>query len=357
MIKEEGNVDFNLKDLSNPKMFQGAIEILGCEAESLMSSLEMMYRIRFVEEHIALGRKEGLIGGPVHLGSGQEAVAVGVASLLRKTDRVFGAHRSHSHILSQGASVHKLFAEVLGKNTGLSKGMGGSMHLTDIDNGFFGSTPIVAGTVSLAVGAAMAAKLQGVDDIGVAYFGDGAVEEGTVHESMNFAKITKSPVLFIVENNLLSSHMHMSERQPVLSTARFAKAHDMEFEIVDGNDVVAVEKATERLVKLCRSGNGPAFLEVITYRYFGHVDWRDDIDVGINRSIGELNEWKKRDPIKRLVKSLLHNNICTAEEISNIENKIMEEIDVAWQTAISDEFPPASALLERVYNSTNRGNE
>ena len=176
-----------LQGLADPTKFQNTISIDSVDACLLKKMLKSMILIRKTEQHLALGRKNGLIGGPVHLGAGQEAIAVGVSQSLQRTDRVFGAHRSHSHLLALNPNFYKLFAEVLGKSTGFSKGMGGSMHLYDQPNGFYGSVPIVAGTVSLAVGAAMAAKLMRTGDVGVAYIGDGAVEEGVVHESFNLA--------------------------------------------------------------------------------------------------------------------------------------------------------------------------
>lgn len=191
-----------LQGLSDPKKFNDLLSLHSEDSETLQNILKLMILIRKTEQQLAKGRKAGQIGGPVHLGAGQEAIAVGISQYLKSTDRVFGAHRSHSHLLALNPDFYKLFAEVLGKETGFSKGMGGSMHLFDQINGFYGSTPIVAGTLSLAVGAAIAAKLQKKDDIGVGYIGDGAVEEGVVHESFNFAKIQKAPMLFVIENNL-----------------------------------------------------------------------------------------------------------------------------------------------------------
>jgi len=308
-----------------------------------------MLRIRLAERCLAEGRRERLIGGPVHLGVGQEAVAVGVAAELRKTDRVFGAHRSHSHVLSMGSSLHRLFAEILGKDTGLSRGMGGSMHLWDQPNGFYGSVPIVSGTVPLAVGAALAAKMQGGGNVGVVYLGDGAVEEGVVHESLNLARMLKAPAIFVVENNLFASHMHISLRQPKEATARFAAANDISYEIVDGNDVVKVRAAAASLIERARVGHGPGFLEAVTYRWYGHVDWREDIDVGVNRSAEEVGAWRKRDPIARLVAGLQALSLIDADHLAAMEAKIAEEVAEAWKLAQSDAYPPLSALISRVF--------
>lgn len=344
--------DWSFGDLADPAKFQQAIDVAGHDIESLLTQLQMMLRIRLAERCLAEGRRDGLIGGPVHLGVGQEAVAVGVAAELRKTDRVFGAHRSHSHVLSMGSSLHRLFAEILGKDTGLSRGMGGSMHLWDQPNGFYGSVPIVSGTVPLAVGAALAAKLQGGGDVGVAYLGDGAVEEGVVHESLNLARMLKAPAIFVVENNLFASHMHISLRQPKESTARFAAANDIPYEIVDGNDVVKVREAAARLIDRARSGNGPGFLEAVTYRWYGHVDWREDIDVGVNRSTEDLTAWRKRDPVARLVAGLKAEGLIGTDQLTNMEAEIAKEVADAWKLAQADAYPPLSALTSKVFADT-----
>jgi pyruvate dehydrogenase E1 component alpha subunit len=342
--------NWSFDDLVDPSQHQQAIEVSGQDIETILGQLQMMLRIRLAERCLAEGRRDGLIGGPVHLGVGQEGVAVGVAAELRKTDRVFGAHRSHSHVLSMGSSLHRLFAEVLGKETGLSRGMGGSMHLWDQPNGFYGSVPIVSGTVPLAVGAALAAKMQDSGDVGVAYLGDGAVEEGVVHESLNLARMLMAPAIFIVENNLFASHMHISLRQPKEATARFAAVNDIPYEIVDGNDVVKVRAAAARLIRNARAGKGPGFLEAVTYRWYGHVDWREDIDVGVNRSADDVSAWRRRDPIARLVAGLQALGLLDADQLAEIEFKITEEITEAWKQAQSDPYPSNDALISRVFS-------
>ena len=343
----------DLKDLSNPKKFHNSISIDSEDTETLQQMLSSMLLIRKTEHQLAFGKKNNLIGGPVHLGAGQEAIAVGISQNLKKTDRVFGAHRSHSHLLALNPNFYKLFAEVLGKETGFSKGMGGSMHLYDQPNGFYGSVPIVAGTVALAVGAAMAAKMQKTDDIGVVYIGDGALEEGVVHESLNLAKIQKAPMLFVIENNLFASHMHISSRQPSDMTSRFAIANNISHKLVDGNDVVAVSKASKELIDDMRAGKGPALIELVTYRWYGHVDWRDDIDVGVKRSLDDVENWKKRDPILRLSKSMIKAKIWTMEQEKILNNKIDKEIQIAWEKAMNDPYPSSDSTLKYVYSQEN----
>jgi TPP-dependent pyruvate/acetoin dehydrogenase alpha subunit len=341
--------DWSLGRLSDPAQCQEPIHVLGQDRSVLLGQLEMMLRIRQAEQRLAVGRRDGLIGGPVHLGVGQEAVAVAVAAELRKTDRVFGAHRSHSHVLSLGASLHRLFAEVLAKKTGLSRGMGGSMHLWDQPNGFYGSVPIVSGTVSLAVGAALAAKLQGSSDVGVAYLGDGAMEEGVVHESLNLARMLKAPVLFVVENNLFASHMHVSLRQPFESTARFAAANDIPYAVVDGNDVVSLRNAAAKLINGARAEEGPGFLEAVTYRWYGHVDWRDDTDVGVHRSTDDLLAWRKRDPVVRLCQGLTNAGWLDEVQLADMERNINSEVENAWAQAMSDAKPSLEAVTSHVF--------
>ena len=339
----------DLKELSDPSKFHQLLDIENGDPEYLLDGLKLMIIIRKTEQQLALARKDGFIGGPVHLGAGQEAIAVGVSKSLKKTDRIFGAHRSHSHLLALNPDFYRLFAEVLGKSTGFSKGMGGSMHLWDQPNGFYGSVPIVAGTVSLAVGAAIAAKLQKVDDVSVVYFGDGAMEEGVVHESLNLARIQNAPVLFVVENNLFASHMHVSLRQPSNVMSRFAIANDIPHKLVDGNDVVVVADAAAELIANARSGQGPGFLEVVTYRWYGHVDWRDDIDVGVHRSLEDVDNWRARDPISRLSSAMINANMWSNEQEKSFCQELDAEIEVAWDNAMQDPYPPATATMNRVY--------
>lgn len=335
--------------LADPAEYHGPIELPGAAHDEAVAYLKAMVRIRRAEQKLAAAREAGLIGGPVHLGAGQEAVAVGVSASLRKSDRVFGAHRSHSHVLSMGGSLHGLFAEALGKDTGLSKGMGGSMHLWDQPNGFYGSVPIVAGTVPLAVGAGLAAAMQGTGDIAVSYLGDGAVEEGIVHESLNLASVLRAPVIFVVENNLFASHMHIELRQPSDSTARFAAANGIPHALVDGNDVIAVAAAAAELIDRARRGEGPGFLEAVTYRWYGHVDWREDVDVGVHRSDKDLTNWRARCPIARLRAALWERGVWGPDQEQDFEGDLADEVEEAWELAMADPYPERSALLDRVY--------
>lgn len=336
--------------LASPFSNHDAITLNQNHVAEYWCMLRDMVLIRTVENKLAWARESGLIGGPVHLGVGQEAIAVGVSKHLQKTDKIFGAHRSHAHIIALGSDVHRLFAEILGRNTGLVRGMGGSMHLWDETVGFSGSVPIVAGTVALAVGAALAAKIQSKDDVAIAYLGDGACEEGVVHESLNLASVQKNPVIFVVENNLFASHMHISKRQPSNSTARFALANHIPFEIVDGNNVVDVANAAEKFINRARSGEGPGFIEAVTYRWYGHVDWREDVDVGVNRSQIDIAAWRKKDPVERLKNGLADLIEDLEEQYQAMLLDVQQLIDFAWERAMDDPFPEMVDLEKRVYS-------
>ena len=315
--------------------------------QDCLNFLEKLLLIREVETTLASGRERGLIRGPVHLGVGQEAVAVGISKHLNAEDAVFGAHRSHSHIIALGTSIRKLFCEILARKGGLCEGKGGSMHLVDRSVGFLGSVPIVAGTVPLAVGAALSSKLQKTNAVAIAYLGDGACEEGVVHESLNLAKVLNVPVLFVVENNLFASHMYITERQPFELTSRFATANGLDYKILDGNNVLEVSLAAKKFVNNARKNNTPAFIECITYRWYGHVDYRDDVDVGVNRSTKDLEAWKKRDPIQRLASAMCRNSFISIEDFEKMRIKIKAKVEEEWNFAISQSHP---ALDELYYN-------
>lgn len=337
-----------LGDLARSDTNTGPIDLRNRSDQSALEMLEMMITIRRSEETIADLVVAGKIKCPCHLAIGQEAPAVGVAAHLRPDDRGFGAHRSHSHYLASGGSLDGLMAEVLGKDEGASRGMGGSMHLYGEGTSFAGSVPIVAGTVPLAVGAGLASKLEGADYIGVAYFGDGACEEGIVHESLNMASVMKLPVLFVVENNLYSSHLDINYRQPFDSTARFAKAHGVAYEVVDGNDVGIVADAAGHLIKGARRGEGPGFLEAVTYRWRGHVGPDENIDVGVRRSAEEVAAWKRKDPIARLEAALVERGMDGAR-FAEARARVEYNISTALSKAENGTWPAERNLLEFVY--------
>lgn len=339
----------SLGALADPSTHTEPLDLRNHSTESLLADLESMLLIRAAEEVIGDLSQSGEAKCPCHLCIGQEAVAVGVARHLTASDRLYGGHRSHSQFLALGGEPESLLAEVLGKESGCSKGMGGSMHLYGPEFGFGGSVPIVAGTVPIAVGAALAFKQRRLPHVGVAFFGDGACEEGVVHEALNMASIMKLPAIFVVENNLFSSHLDIHLRQPGNRVARFAEAHGVAVEVVDGNDVVAVAEAAGRLIERARSGEGPGFLEAVTYRWRGHVGADANIDVGVRRSAEEVAKWKKRDPVARLEMALVADRGVDPSVADGMRAKITTALEAALAGARSADFPQPDALLGRVY--------
>jgi len=324
-------------------------ETSGHSAHQLKGFLRTMLLIRSAEEQIAEWVEQGRVHCPCHLSIGQEAVAAGIAPALRKTDRLFGNHRSHAHYLAVGGELYGLLAEVLGRADGCSHGMGGSMHLRSPQCGFLGSVPIVAGTIPIAVGAALAAKMDGGSDIAVAFFGDGACEEGVLHESLNLASIYSLPVLFVCENNQYSSHLDIALRQPSDRLSRYADAHRVRAKIVDGNDVTAVADAAAELVEASRRSSEPMFLEAITYRWRGHVGPKEDLDVGIRRSMADLVAWKRRDPVRRLEQALLAAGCATPQWVEQLREQVRTEVQECAARALNAPWPAEHDLLNFVY--------
>ncbi|MHA8069070.1 thiamine pyrophosphate-dependent dehydrogenase E1 component subunit alpha [Aquirufa ecclesiirivi] len=338
-----------VNELIDPSKFRDRVDINGIEESLLIDMLRKMVLIRKAEEKLSEQVESGKIKCPCHLGIGQEAIGVAVSLVMRKSDRAFGAHRSHSHFLALNENTYSLFAEVLGKYDGCSHGMGGSMHIVDNDNGFKGSVPIVGATIPIATGAGLAAKMDKAGDISISYFGDGACEEGVLHESLNMASIMNLPVLYVCENNLFASHLHIDLRQPSNSTSRFARAHHINYSTVDGNDVVGMYKLLKSEVESMRSSNTPYYLEAYTYRWKGHVGHRDDIDVGVKRG-AQLDAWKKRDPIKRLADSLIHEGVLTESDYQNLNIEIQNKINSDWEKAELASYPQNEFLITQVYS-------
>jgi len=324
-------------------------DISGYPPAELMGFLRTMLLIRAAEEQVAEWVEQGRAHCPCHLSIGQEAVATGVAATLRASDRLFGNHRSHAHYLAARGELYALLAEVLGRAHGCSQGMGGSMHLRSAACGFFGSVPIVAGTIPIAVGAGLAAKMDGGTDIAVAFFGDGACEEGVLHESLNLASIYGLPVLFVCENNQYSSHLDIALRQPSDRMSRYADAHRVRAQIVDGNDVTAIARIAGSLVDAARSNREPVFLEAITYRWRGHVGPNEDLDVGVRRSMQHLAAWKRRDPVRRLEEALRAAGLATPPQLAQLHDELRAQVHEAAARALSAPWPAESTLLDYVY--------
>ncbi|MFM1813519.1 MAG: hypothetical protein RLZ98_214 [Pseudomonadota bacterium] len=343
-----------LGEFIDPGSFTAAIDATDVDGERGRRLLRDLLLIRFGEECIAdlVVNREAKC--PCHLGIGQEAIAVGISEHLRASDRVFSGHRSHAHFLALGGSLDGLIAEILGRAVGVSGGMGGSMHLYAPEVGFHGSVPIVAGTIPIALGAALAAKLDGSDVIAVSYFGDGASEEGVLHETMNLASTMQLPVLFVCENNLFSSHLDIHLRQPSNRVARFAEVHDIEAVTIDGNDVLAVSEVAKQLIERMRATRSPAFIEAITYRHRGHVGPNEDVDVGVLRRLDVLDAWKQRDPIERFKKGLFTAGVLKQKDVNELENEIRQACNLAVEKAREAPYPPQSDLFKFVYGGNDR---
>jgi len=317
----------------------------------LLSLYRMMVTIRTCEESFINPILEGTIQCPVHLTSGEEAIATGVSAHLSHEDKVFGNHRSHGHFLAKGGSLTELIGEVFCREKGCSRGRGGSMHLIDPEVGFFGAAPIVAGTISLALGAALANKIRGNDRIAVAYFGDGATGEGVLYEAMNFASVHDLPLLFVCENNFYATHMPIGETRKKDTIFEIGAPFGVEAVREDGNDVLKVYESARQGVEWCRKGNGPYFLEFTTYRLRGHVGPDDNIqgDHTDIRAPEEVAEWQKRDPIPRFRKYLLDANIVRQENLEDIDKDIEKEIAAAYRLALGSGIPNVEELNSYVF--------
>jgi len=317
-----------------------------------MATLRRMYatmlKIRRCENRLVELLRNGEIKCPTHLYTGQEAIATGVCANLRKDDYVFSTHRSHGHYIAKGGDLKALMAELYGKKTGCSRGRGGSMHLVDPEMGLMGSAAIVASTIPLAVGTALASAMQENKRVAVAFFGDGATDEGVFDESLNFASLRKLPVVFICENNLFSTHLPLYLRQPADNIYKRAQIHIMPGIRIDGNNVLRVYEASQEAIANARNGKGPSLIECRTFRWRAHVGWPQDYDVGY-RTKKEVQKWEKRCPIKAYEKFLVGEGVLSELEISQISEQIDREIEEALTFAHESPFPDESELMEGVY--------
>lgn len=310
-----------------------------------------MLRIRVCEESLVGPILSGEIRCPCHLCSGQEAIAVGVCTPLSDDDYIFGTHRSHGHYLAKGGSLNKMLAEIYGKETGCSGGRGGSMHLIDPERGIMGAAPIVAGTISLALGAALALKIRKSKNLAISFFGDGATGEGVLYESLNFASLKKLPIIFVCENNLYSTHMPIHECRPNRDIYKIGAPFDVFSIQVDGNNVLDVYENMLRVIDYCKEGNGPVLMECMTYRLRGHVGADDNVQ-GVHTDIrpcSEIEEWGKRDPVQSFKDLLISNDILTQKEIDAIKQRVEFDIRNAYVFAADSPYPDGKELGRYVY--------
>ena len=292
-----------------------------------------MVRIRKFEEKVYLLFLEGKVLGTIHQSQGQEAVAVGVCSRLRREDYITSTHRPHGHCVAKGVPLNSMMAELFAKATGCCRAKGGSMHMGDVSVGAIPAIAIVAGGVTIAAGMGLAFKFQKNDCVVACFFGDGAVNEGAFHEGVNLAAVWRLPVVFVCENNLYAASTPMQLTTPVAIADR-AAAYGIPGVVVDGNDVVAVYEATRAAVERARSGGGPTLLECQTYRTVGHSRG----DASTYRAKEEVEQWKQKDPIKRLKDYLITNQIVAEADLTAIEVEVDQEIESA--VVFAQESPP-----------------
>lgn len=317
--------------------------------EELLHLYRIMLTIRRFEERVVIDYHSGAIPGIVHSYIGQEAVATGVGTNLRRDDRIISNHRGHGHCIAKGADLNRMMAEIYGRKTGYCKGKGGSMHIADFSIGMLGANGIVAGGLPIAAGAALAAQLEGGDKVVVIFFGDGATNEGEFHEVLNLASIWKLPLIFTCENNgygvntpvkFATGLEHISER----ATGGYGIAST----VVDGNDVEAVYEAAQKAVAEVRAGKGPFFLECITYRWRGHYEQPGLPDL---RPVEEIEAWKGKCPVAAFERRLLKSGVTTKRMLEEINTQVTRQIQDAVDYALASPFPAPEDALEDVFST------
>ena len=305
-----------------------------------------LWRIRTFEGQVQRLAAAGEVPGFPHLSTGQEAVAVGVCAHLTPRDTLFTSHRGHGHVLAKGADVQATFAEIIGRETGLCRGRGGSMHLVDAAHGVLGATGVVGGNLSLAAGAAWAAQTRGDNTISVVFFGDGATGAGVFHETVNLAVLWKLPVLFVCENNGYAEFTSREEHSTVKHVSDFAAPYRMPAKTIDGNDLAIVHGAAADAIARLRSGDGPYLLECMTHRMAGHFVG----DAQHYRTKEELAAMKEKCPIERLKRNLMSSGVSESE-LEAIGEETRQEVLQAVERARAAPRPDATTALEWVYSS------
>ena len=325
----------------------GATNTTKVDGERLLRFYRQMMKIRLFEEQVNQLYLSAKMPGLAHLYIGQEAVAVGICEALKPDDYITSTHRGHGHCIAKGAAVDRMFAELLGKADGYCRGKGGSMHIADQDTGNLGANAIVGGSAGIATGAAMSAKMRKSGQVAVCFFGEGALGQGLLYETMNMASLWKLPVIYVCENNLYNEYTHYTETTAGKVDAR-PEAFGIEAETIDGQDVVLVHETALRMVEQARRGDGPSFLLCNTYRYHGHHV--GDVDRAYYRPKKEEEEWRtQRDPIQLLTEQLETNKIADDNALATIEGELRGEIEAAVQFALAAPYPDASEVDKHVY--------
>lgn len=318
---------------------------LSLKKEQFSEMYRKMLEIRLFEEKVFDLYGQNLVPGTIHLYAGEEAVAVGVCSNLNVDDYITSTHRGHGHCIAKGADLRRTMAEILGKKTGYCKGKGGSMHIADFAVGMLGATAVVGAGLPIAVGAGLSAKLRKTSQVVACFFGEGASNQGTFHESINMASVWALPVVFVCENNLYAMGTRQSRIMSIQNVADRAAAYGIPGVIVDGNDVLVVYEAARTAVERARAGKGPTLIECKTYRHKGH----SRVDSAKYRPKEEVEEWLGKDPIKRFRQAMLGNGILTQTELEHVETEVADEVADAVKFALDSPYPEGKEALENVY--------
>ena len=336
--------------MNEPLNIRGGQRDAALDGEFLVALHRDLLKIRVAEEMLAERYRQQEMRTPAHFGVGQEAVAVGVCQALRPDDVVFSHHRGHNHYLARGGDFYQLAAELYGRADGCAGGRGGSVHLTAIDKGFIATSAILGETVAAAVGAALSFHMDKSDRIAVTFFGEGTLDEGVFYEALNFASIKKLPALFVCENNLYATESPMSVRQAAgTDLCDRARSFKVAAERVDGNDVLDVLRAAQKVIGLLRAGEGPYFLECMTYRWLEHVGSSFDHELKRNyRSREELNAWMERCPVKRSGERLVQRGLATGEMLEAWRAATQTDVGAALDRARNAPWPDVSTLFERI---------
>jgi pyruvate dehydrogenase E1 component alpha subunit len=334
-----------MKDVTTHLHLDDRTEEAPIPTEELIRFLHCMRLIRAFEEKAEELYLLGKVHGTMHLSIGQEACAVGAVGALRADDYILSTHRGHGHSIAKGADVGRMMAEFLGKETGYCRGRGGSMHIAEVDLGNLGANGIVAGGLPLACGVGLSLKLQKLDRVVVSFFGDGAVNEGAFHESLNLAAIWKLPVVFFCENNQYAMSMPVENAFSIEHLSQRACAYNIPGVTVDGNDVLEVYDAVRTAAERARAGQGPSLIEAVTYRWKGH----SKSDQQAYRTREEVKEWQARDPIARLQSYLQEHGWLDEKRATDLEAKAQADIDEAAAFAESGPYPEPDEVLEGVY--------
>jgi acetoin:2,6-dichlorophenolindophenol oxidoreductase subunit alpha len=328
------------------RRFDERVRELGLSDLALIGLYRTMCTIRHFEYMADKLYAAGKVHGTMHLSAGQEAVAAGTSLALQADDYLINHHRGHGHFIAKQADINLMMAEFLGKDTGYNHGRGGSMHIADFQSNNLGANGIVGGGIPQAVGVGLALQMQKRKEICVCIFGDGAANEGVFHEAMNMVALWKLPVLYICENNKYGMSMDVERATSRLPIGQRADAYGIPWAYVDGNDVVEVYEAMKKAVEHVRAGNGPYFVEAVTYRYFGH----SKSDRNLYRSKEEIEDWKhNRDPIMRFTKHLLRAEVLDEAQAQEIDAQAEQVIVKAVEFAEASPEPDVSSLMEYVY--------